>query len=50
MEELNTLLVALGLGAVIGLERKMNDHTAGIHTHALVALGAALFVLLGIWG
>ena len=42
------LLVALGLGAAIGLERKLNDHSAGVHTGALVALGSSLFVLTGI--
>jgi putative Mg2+ transporter-C (MgtC) family protein len=46
--EIYTLLIALGLGAAIGLERKLNDQIAGIHTHALVALGAALFILLGL--
>jgi len=48
MSEIVTLLTALGLGAAIGLERKINDQTAGIHTHALVALGSALFILLGL--
>lgn len=47
MEQAYPLLVAVMLGILIGLERKLNDHTAGIHTHALVALGAALFILLG---
>jgi len=32
-------------GALIGLERQWNKHTAGVRTHALVALGATLFVL-----
>ena len=32
-------------GALIGLERQWNKHTAGVRTHSLVALGAALFVL-----
>jgi putative Mg2+ transporter-C (MgtC) family protein len=32
-------------GALIGLERQWNKHTAGVRTHALVALGAALFFL-----
>ncbi len=41
------LLVALLLGAVIGLEREWQQKIAGIRTNALVALGAALFVLLG---
>jgi putative Mg2+ transporter-C (MgtC) family protein len=48
MEEIITLLIAVSLGAAIGLERKINDQTAGIHTHALVALGSALFILLGL--
>jgi len=48
MEQAYPLLIAVILGALIGLERKLNDHTAGIHTHALVSLGAALFILLGI--
>lgn len=48
MDEFTTLLIALTLGAAIGLERKLNDKTAGIHTHALVALGAALFIMLGL--
>jgi putative Mg2+ transporter-C (MgtC) family protein len=47
MGEIYTLLIAVGLGAAIGLERKFHDHSAGIHTHALVSLGAALFILLG---
>jgi putative Mg2+ transporter-C (MgtC) family protein len=48
MTEAYPLLIALALGALIGLERKLNDHSAGIHTHALVSLGSALFILLGI--
>ncbi len=41
------LLAALGLGALIGLERQYRKHPAGLHTNALVALGAAAFVLAG---
>lgn len=48
MNDICTLFIALSLGAAIGLERKLNDHAVGIHTHALVALGAALFTLLGL--
>jgi putative Mg2+ transporter-C (MgtC) family protein len=40
------LLIALFLGAVIGLERQWQHKTAGIKTNALVSLGSALFVLL----
>jgi putative Mg2+ transporter-C (MgtC) family protein len=37
------LAVGLGLGAVIGLERELDGHEAGVRTHALLALGSALF-------
>src|SRR5712671_3162564 len=36
--------VALGLGALIGLERQFTHHEAGLKTSALVAAGSALFV------
>ena len=39
------LLVAMLLGALIGYERERSDSAAGLRTHMLVALGAALFVL-----
>ena len=38
--------LALGLGALVGLERQWRQRTAGLRTNALVALGAALFELL----
>lgn len=38
--------LALALGAVLGIERQLHHKAAGTKTHALVALGAALFVLL----
>lgn len=34
------------LGLLIGLERELRRHEAGLRTNALVALGAALFVSL----
>jgi putative Mg2+ transporter-C (MgtC) family protein len=37
-------LAALAMGVMIGLERQWRQHTAGLRTNALVALGAALFV------
>jgi putative Mg2+ transporter-C (MgtC) family protein len=41
------ILVAVGLGAAIGLERQWHQRLAGgLRTHALVALGAAAFVAL----
>jgi putative Mg2+ transporter-C (MgtC) family protein len=42
------LLMALGLGAVVGLERRLRGHPAGIHTNALVALGSAAFTISGL--
>jgi putative Mg2+ transporter-C (MgtC) family protein len=41
------LLTALALGALIGLERQARKHAAGLHTNALVALGAAAYVIAG---
>ena len=40
------LALALVLGAVLGIERQLHHKPAGTKTHALVAVGAALFVLL----
>lgn len=44
------VLLATGLGAVIGLEREISDQPAGFRTHILVSLGAALFTLTGAYG
>lgn len=41
------LLLATGCGLLIGLERQYRSRTAGLRTHALVAVGAAVFVLFG---
>lgn len=40
------LLIALGLGAAIGLERSIAHKTAGMRTYGLVAMGSCLFILL----
>ena len=40
------LLVAAALGGVLGYERERHGKSAGIRTHMLVAIGAALFVLI----
>ncbi len=39
-----SLLVAFGLGALIGLERQYRQRTAGLRTNVLVAIGACQFV------
>lgn len=41
------LVVALLLGAAIGVERQWRQRSAGLRTNALVALGAAAFALVG---
>lgn len=40
------ILLALVLGSVIGAERQMRQRMAGLRTNALVATGAALFVMI----
>jgi putative Mg2+ transporter-C (MgtC) family protein len=42
------LLVALGLGALVGLERQLKRRPAGLRTHMLVSLGAATFTTIGL--
>lgn len=44
---LNTLL-ALVLGATVGMEREIRRHIAGLKTNALVSVGAALYVGLSL--
>jgi len=40
------LLVAAVLGGLLGYERELQGKSAGLRTHMLVAIGAALFVLI----
>ena len=40
------LMLAALLGGVLGLERERQGKAAGVRTHMLVCLGAALFVLV----
>lgn len=42
------LIAAVVFGAIIGLERQLRRHPAGLHTNALVALGAAAYVIAGV--
>src|SRR5688572_21016158 len=46
-ENIVNLLVAAGLSGLIGLEREWRDRDAGLRTHMLVGLGAALFTIAG---
>ena len=43
---LTRVLLALVFGGLIGLERELTDHPAGIRTHILVTMGAAIFTLM----
>jgi putative Mg2+ transporter-C (MgtC) family protein len=47
---LTRLTVAVVLGGLIGYERERSGKAAGLRTHMLVALGAALFVLAPLQG
>lgn len=40
------LTLAVALGGLLGFERESRGQSAGLRTHMLVALGAALFVLV----
>lgn len=42
------LILASLLGALVGLEREYKRRAAGLRTHSLVSLGAALFTILGL--
>lgn len=41
-----SLLIALGLGAAIGLERELSDKAAGLRTNILICVGSCLFTIL----
>jgi putative Mg2+ transporter-C (MgtC) family protein len=41
------LLVAAGLSGLIGFEREYNKRDAGLRTHIMVGMGAALFTIVG---
>lgn len=48
IEVIGRLAVAIGLGALIGVDREFSRKAAGLRTNMLVSLGAALFVLVTI--
>lgn len=49
-EIIGRLVLAGGLGGMIGLERETLNRPAGLRTHMLVSLGAALVVLVSMYG
>jgi putative Mg2+ transporter-C (MgtC) family protein len=49
-EVLLRLFVAASLGGAIGLERELRERQAGLRTHLVVCVGAALFTLVSAYG
>lgn len=50
MEYLLRIFIAMILGMLIGNERKNRNKSAGLRTHAMVALGAALMMVVSKYG
>jgi putative Mg2+ transporter-C (MgtC) family protein len=46
LETLESLLVAVALGAIVGIERETAHRPAGLRTHMLVSLGSCLFTII----
>lgn len=44
------LLISILLGAALGMERELQGRPAGLRTHTLVSLGAALVMLISMYG
>lgn len=44
------LFAAAVLGGIVGLEREATNHSAGLRTNMLVALGSCLFTIISIYG
>ena len=48
LEHIIQLLLAIALGGVIGFEREIKHRPAGLRTHMLVSLGAAIFTIISV--
>jgi putative Mg2+ transporter-C (MgtC) family protein len=46
LETFLALLLAVALGAIVGVEREKSHKPAGLRTHMLVSLGACLFTMM----
>jgi putative Mg2+ transporter-C (MgtC) family protein len=42
------LIASIILGGLLGIEREIKGHWAGLRTHIMVSMGAALFILIGV--
>jgi putative Mg2+ transporter-C (MgtC) family protein len=49
-EALLRLVLAAVLGGAVGIERELREREAGLRTHMMVSLGAALFTLTSAYG
>ena len=50
LEMVLRLLMAAALGAIIGYQRERSGKPAGLRTHVLICVGAALFTITSIYG
>jgi len=50
IEAILRVLLAVVLGAAIGFQRERVGKPAGLRTHALIALGSALFTVVSVFG
>jgi putative Mg2+ transporter-C (MgtC) family protein len=48
LETFLSLILAVGLGAMVGVERELTHKPAGLRTHMLVSLGACLFTIVSV--
>ncbi|MBO8427892.1 MAG: MgtC/SapB family protein [Firmicutes bacterium] len=44
------LLVSIIYGGIIGYQREINGHAAGLRTHILISLGSALIMVISVYG
>ena len=50
VEMILRLLLAAALGSIIGFQREKSGKQAGLRTHVLICVGAALFTVASIYG
>ena len=48
LEILKRILLAAGMGALLGLEREVRAKSAGLRTNILIAVGSALFTIVSL--
>ena len=49
LEMIARLIIAVGLGALIGYEREITQKPAGLRTHIFVCMGACLFTISSLY-